>query len=386
MIRVFKVVLVVLFLGTQGVWSDISVTFPVTDATLRHLRILTLEFTIDSAGLVTLDAQSSNTNTGPQALVNAWDGPVGAVTDSALFNTAFTLTGVAKENGVQIDYLSTSASVWGPGLHVGDIRINNAGAEEIVWTYSGSATLIFESVVYTNRAANADSNLTLWDADTRTEFILPSSSTGGSIGLNGQGFSLTAGQSFIVTTDDLGDDGTTPRPDVAGAALYGLTFSLDSTPIPLPVPVQHLDATEVASVLVNGSGDVSGWTDRSGNGNNAVDDVGDPVLYPSSSLSPTDLPGLDVRPTRATLRLFDAAGQNAILDFTGAASGNSGFAVLVAFHAHQVFMDNTRNLLIGNYSTVGAGFQMRYDRGKMAAHLNGTSMEKTSGLFVVLIG
>jgi len=340
--------------------------------------MITLDFTIDGAGLVTLDAQSSNGGAAPQAVVNAWDGSVGTVTDAGLFNTSFTLIGVAKENGVQIDQLSTDADTWGSGLHVSGLRVNNAGTEEIAWTYSGVSALTFESVAYTNRAADGDSNLTLLDADSRTEFMLPGISTGGSIDLSGQGFSLVSGQSFIVTTDDLKDDGITPRSAAAGAALYGFTISLDAPSVSLPVPVQHLDATEASSVTVNGSGEVSAWVDQSGNGNDAVDSNGAPVLYPSSSLSPTDLPGLDVRPAQATLQLFDASGQDAVLDFTGSASGNSGFAVLVAFHADDVFMDNTRNIVIGNYAAVSDGFQMRFDRGTMAAYLDGTALVKSA--------
>jgi hypothetical protein len=64
------------------------------------------------------------------------------------------------------------------------------------------------------------------------------------------------------------------------------------------------------------------------------------------------------------------------LDFTGAASGNSGFAVLVVFKANSIFEDNTRNQLIGDSSAVTEGFLMRYDRGSMGACLGGTSVVK----------
>ena len=117
--------LVVVFFSVLAARPDITVNFPVTDTTLRHLRIITLDFTIDGAGSVTLDAQSSNGGAAPQAVVNAWDGPVDSVTNAALFNTSFTLTGVAKLNGVQIDQLSTQAGSWGPGLHVNGLRINH---------------------------------------------------------------------------------------------------------------------------------------------------------------------------------------------------------------------------------------------------------------------
>lgn len=67
--------LVVVFFSVLAARPDITVNFPVTDTTLRHLRIITLDFTIDGAGSVTLDAQSSNGGAAPQAVVNAWDGP-----------------------------------------------------------------------------------------------------------------------------------------------------------------------------------------------------------------------------------------------------------------------------------------------------------------------
>ena len=109
------------------------------------------------------------------------------------------------------------------------VRIDNAGGESITWTYTGSGSLNFMSVSYTNRAANGDSNLTFLDDDTRTVYLLPNTSTGGTLDLDGAGFSLASGQDFIVTTDDFRPNGTA-RAASAGASLYGLSFEVIPEP------------------------------------------------------------------------------------------------------------------------------------------------------------
>ena len=226
----------ILVTGASVTMADVSVLFPVTDTALRHLGTLTLDFSVDAVGNVTLDAQSSNGNAAPQAVVNAWDGSVGTLSQASLFNTSFSLTGVAKVAGIANFNLDTDADNFGQGLNINGGRIDNAGTEELVWTYAGSGTLNMTAVSYTNRAANGDSNLTFLDTDTRGEFLLPNTSTGGSIDLVGQGFSLANGQEFIVTTDDLRDN-LTARADGAGANLYGMTFEVIPEPATLGLVV-----------------------------------------------------------------------------------------------------------------------------------------------------
>lgn len=97
--------------------------------------------------------------------------------------------------------------------------------------------------------------------------------------------------------------------------------------------IQWLTTTNVASVQTNATGTVTNWLDSSGSGNataNAGAIVGTP-LYPSTSLSASGLPGVDMGATRNGFRLWSSAAQDSWLDFTGAASSKSGFAVLVAF-------------------------------------------------------
>lgn len=148
---------------------------------------------------------------------------------------------------------------------------------------------------------------------------------------------------------------------------------------------QKLDASLPGSVSTNASGEVTEWTDQSGLGNHAVDGEGDPVLFPSSSLSGSGLAGLDMRPSRATFQLFDIAGTDAIMNFRGNASNNSGFAILVAFKADSILGGDFRDIVIGNASTITSGLQLRYDGGPVAAFLGGVGVVK-GGLLPVEAG
>ena len=65
------------------------------------LGTVTLAFTVDGSGNVTLDASTSNTaSTVVVDAVNAWDGAVGTITDPGAYNSTFTLTlkGVGSGN------------------------------------------------------------------------------------------------------------------------------------------------------------------------------------------------------------------------------------------------------------------------------------------------
>jgi hypothetical protein len=166
-------------------------------------------------------------------------------------------------------------------------------------------------------------------------------------------------------------------------------FSAEVSAVPITVSTnmvlyQHLDASLPDSVTTV-SGEVTGWTDQSGKGHDAIDGDGDPVLFPGSSLSGSGLAGVDVRTNRASLELFDAAGTDAFMNFRGGAATNSGFAVLVAFKADSVLGNLHRDLVIGNFDTIASGLQLRYDAGPMAAHLGGVSIVK-GDLFPVAAG
>ena len=116
--------------------------------------------------------------------------------------------------------------------------------------------------------------------------------------------------------------------------------------------VQHLDASVPSNVVTDGAGVVSQWNDLSGNGNHAVANRGT-VLYPSTPFAAGDV-GVDCGLERNDLQSFDQAGTSALLDFSGAAAGNSGFTIFVVCRVDAIgvgdqYLLGTRNTL-GNFS------------------------------------
>jgi hypothetical protein len=138
--------------------------------------------------------------------------------------------------------------------------------------------------------------------------------------------------------------------------------------------LQSLSAT--TGVTTNGSGAVASWADQSGNGNDAAPGVGT-VYYPSSSLSVAGKAGLDFGTNRNSLVLFSAAGQDSWLDFSGAASGNSGFCVMVSFKCDALLATEWSEV-IGNASFGSdTGFVLRYSNaGVFNAMLKGTTLQR----------
>lgn len=113
-------------------------------------------------------------------------------------------------------------------------------------------------------------------------------------------------------------------------------------------PIQHLNATIAGSIILE-SDSVVQWTDQSVNGNNGEILTGK-VLYPSSSLSVTGIAGLDFSDNNQLMELFSSAESDAILDFAGTASENSGFAIIIAFKVDEII--SNWNDLIGNNSAM----------------------------------
>jgi len=129
--------------------------------------------------------------------------------------------------------------------------------------------------------------------------------------------------------------------------------------------IQWLDASVAESVVLNPDGVVQQWNDLSGNENHAVANRGS-VLYPSTPLAGGYV-GADFGFERNDLELFDEAETSALLDFSGAAAGNSGFTVFVAF---RVDVLGKEQHMIGTKNTLN-NFSMRIDDdGSMSARLN----------------
>jgi hypothetical protein len=139
--------------------------------------------------------------------------------------------------------------------------------------------------------------------------------------------------------------------------------------------IQRLTTTNSASLQTNVSGVVTNWVDVSGNGNdtaNAGVSVNSPS-YPGSSLSASGLSGVDVGATRNGFRLWTSGAQDAWLNFTGGASGNSGFAALVALKVDGSPTNlATRNTVIGNHGNPAANqsFVLKFESGFPTVFLN----------------
>ncbi|MFC1652219.1 glycosyl hydrolase family 28-related protein [Planctomycetota bacterium] len=129
--------------------------------------------------------------------------------------------------------------------------------------------------------------------------------------------------------------------------------------------IQHLDASQAGSVVVDiDDTTVKQWNDLSGEESHAVANRG-AVYYPSTSLAGGGL-ALDFGFERNDLELFDTAETSALLDFSGAAAGNSGFTVFVACRVDEIGQDQD---VIGTRHTLGHfAIQIKND-GQMQARL-----------------
>jgi len=208
--------------------ASVSTTFTShsTDTTLRNLATITLDYTIDGTGNVTLDASTSNGGAVPTEIPNLWDNDVsvGGVTVASLWGTTFSLTGVSTAGG----FISSTGP--NPGLGIlgsNNNRIDGAGAEAMTWTYAGVAgsSLNFIGVDFASRVAHGNSNFRLIDSDTdATHKLTPFVDAAGTLDLVGDGYSLASGDGFIITTS------TTLLPSTVGAALDGFSFEVVPEP------------------------------------------------------------------------------------------------------------------------------------------------------------
>ncbi|MGB0373100.1 MAG: sulfatase-like hydrolase/transferase [Opitutales bacterium] len=127
-------------------------------------------------------------------------------------------------------------------------------------------------------------------------------------------------------------------------------------------PIQDLNASIAESITI------SSWTDQSGNGNDALPEIGN-VTYPSSSLLSTGIPGIDFGSERTSIELFSSSESAAWLDQS---SNPNGFAIMVAFKCEDI-VPGVFNDLLGNSTDSTTGLQLGYtENGQLQVTLNGT--------------
>lgn len=160
-------------------------------------------------------------------------------------------------------------------------------------------------------------------------------------------------------------------------------------------PYAHYDASIVPSITLGTpvnfvpapyTDAVVGWADQSGNGFNALAtgtaNGGDrDMVYPGPAghTFSTGIVGIDTGDTPGNgtaLNLLPAgAGQDGLLDFTGAANGKSGFSIYMVYHADALggSFNANFNYLLGNAAfpnNVGPGIWMN-SSGFVWADING---------------
>ena len=210
----------------------------------------------------------------------------------------------------------------------------------------------------------------------------------------------------VYRTTTQGDYGVTPTPLASGltsTSYVDSTVSLGTTyyyvvtatrdgnesdfsdevleaPYPATTLYAHYDPSNAANVTVAGS-KVTDLVDLSGNGYGAEDgngtEFGD-VFYPDATPSPAGLDLLDMGATRNTLRTLVPGEQDALLDFTGAASGNSGFSFFVVTRVDSLLGLSIRDVVLANRGDITDGLVLRLQGGAPELYLDGVLAELAS--------
>jgi hypothetical protein len=199
----------------------IHVAFSYDGGNVAQNQDVILDFAIDSAGIVSLDASTTSTDATATNAVNGWDSDnVGYVTISNLFGKTFTLTADAKNElgDVPLTIWSNDGGLVAVlGQNSG--RIDGAGLatnnlETLSWTLTGGAALDFQSFSFAN-AHTANGGLKLLDEDTTVLYDLSGGSTYGDQDISADGFSLAPGEALVFSGD---------TNYVDGAGIAGFSF------------------------------------------------------------------------------------------------------------------------------------------------------------------
>jgi hypothetical protein len=180
---------------------------------------LTFDFSVDGSGGVTLNASTSSTDANVIAEVASWNGSVGTLTDSALFNTTFTLQAKAFRDGGNGNIV-----LQGDGTGILAVQGQNSGCidgaslatpalETLDWTItSGDVQIDFVSWDWGNGAANSEM------------MVVDSNSTNSWVNMGASGSSSLSG---ISLASDETVSFTQPVNSASGVGLAGIVFDAD---------------------------------------------------------------------------------------------------------------------------------------------------------------
>jgi len=176
---------------------DFSHSYTSGGSVTQNTSDITLAFTVDGSGNVTLDATSAYTD--PASYVNEFDGPVGTVSDPAMYGQSFSL--VLSETGsgnLRIDNTGSGLASQGGSAQL--IDTSASGEKEIITVTVNASRFILQGVSYAGKTSSGGFAL-------NSTLYTPSSSSGtedvSDQGVNGT-FSLSSsststGQGFVLS-------------------------------------------------------------------------------------------------------------------------------------------------------------------------------------------
>ena len=190
-------------------------------------KTITLDFSVNGAGVVSLHASTDATDPLFQSMVAEWtNAAIGMVTDSALLNTSFTLvgTGAGGKGGLTITE-NNGGGIGVQGENPSRVDGLNYGAngadsspETLTWTLTAPRGLVL-NILDWSHADGANGDVEVAAESTKSSFAdLPAAA-----GINAlEGFSLASGDSLVFR--ELPNAGLT-----TSAAIAGFRFSIAST-------------------------------------------------------------------------------------------------------------------------------------------------------------
>lgn len=244
------------FVNLQG---QVNISFAQDSAdigggTTGTIGPLTLYFTINDVGTISLDAFSANEDTVVAAVVDLWDSDSVGTTDvTSIFGYSFSLV-ATPEGG---DRLQSRAS-YGGGLGVrgkNQWRVDNAGTEFIHFQLNGEVGLEFTGFAYnsTNNGTYGQPNFRFIDYDSENTYYVESpvltgdtvfTFPAGDLSIRNSLDSLTVSTSDTLSTGD-GNE---------GGAIYGLSFNVvEAAPKELPAGQVAINFTNPLDIDVGGT-------------------------------------------------------------------------------------------------------------------------------------
>ncbi|MEM9479092.1 MAG: hypothetical protein AAGA58_05445 [Verrucomicrobiota bacterium] len=233
-----------MILSFFGVWAltaigSVTVDFGHSNTStgaFQNTGVITLNFSVDGSGNVTLDASSSDTD--PAAFVNEFDGPVGTISASAAFGSTFTITLTGTGN-LRVDALATGLSIQGQNPNRID-RANEAVNGSINLSLL-PATTLFDLTTLDYASATTSAGTTARFTFGGSTLSYPISSSAGSLNLTVQDTEIVGGNADGFVLDSAVDA------DGQGFGFKGFTFDIVSTAPPPPPPGDAVVPVEVLS-------------------------------------------------------------------------------------------------------------------------------------------